>query len=393
MSTTAFVNGRIVSPIGIIEGKTLFVEGSRIRSIGLTDTRSSTSTNVVDVGGMFIAPGYFDSHIHGSFGYDFSGASVAQVIQVLRKLPSVGVTSVLSTIGSSSTDDLVRALQIISDVRSSQYDGTKVIGVHLEGPYLDLSKKGAQTQQNLRLPDIHEMQQLISAYPGLIRMVTVAPELPGCIALISFLRTQNIVINLGHSNGSFDDAKLAFLNGANRMTHFFNAMSPLHHREPGLVGAGLSFQDVYIELILDGFHVDPNVARIAYQIKGRDRVILVTDATQATGLADGKYTRPGNREVYVKDGSVRFASGILAGSVLSMAKAVQNSVKFLNIPIAEAVRLASFNPAESLGIRDIGMLLPGCAADFNLLNDDYSVERSYINGKMVYAEKEGEVSL
>lgn len=392
MNTTAFTNGRIISSIGIIEGKTLFVEGPRIKSIGLADTRSSTSTNVVDVGGMFIAPGYFDSHIHGSFGYDFGDASVAQVIEVLMKLPSVGVTSVLPTIGSSSPDDLVRALQIISEVRSRQYIGTKVMGVHLEGPYLDPSKKGAQPQHNLRLPDIHEMQQLISSYPGLIKMVTVAPELPGCIGLISFLKTQKIVINLGHSNGSFDDAKLAFLNGANRMAHFFNAMSPLHHREPGLVGAGLSFQDVYIELILDGFHVDPNVARMAYQVKGRDRVILVTDATQATGLADGTYTRPGNREVYVKDGSVRFASGILAGSVLNMAKAVRNSVKFLNIPIEEAVRLASFNPAKSLGTNNIGTLLPGCMADFNLLNDDYSVERCYINGKMVYDGKEGDVS-
>ncbi len=209
--------------------------------------------------------------------------------------------------------------------------------------------------------------------------------------MVALLRNNGVTVSLGHSAATFDEAQKAIALGADRMAHFFNAMSPLHHREPGMVGAGLTFPSVSLELVLDGHHVDPRVAALTHRIKGTEKIILVTDATQATGMPEGKYIRPGNREVWVKDGAVRFASGVLAGSILTMEKAVQNGVKFLETSIAEAVQMAAANPALNLQLSHCGSLLPGKQADFLFLDETYCVQQTYIAGTKVFDREHGKV--
>ncbi|HAF61351.1 MAG TPA: N-acetylglucosamine-6-phosphate deacetylase [Anaerolineaceae bacterium] len=382
---TAIVNGKVITPAGLVDDAVLVVGDNTILDVTTShEVNCPSGTQTVNAQGMVIAPGYIDSHIHGSFGFDFSEATIDQVGKILEKLPSVGVTTVLPTIGSSSEQTTLAALETLQQASEKFTHGAKIAGVHLEGPYVNASKRGAQPEQFLREPDLSQIQTYLDHFKGFIKMVTLAPELPGSLAMIALLKKQGVVVSLGHSSATFDEAEKAIALGADRMAHFFNAMSPLHHREPGMVGAGLTFSDVSLELVLDGHHIDPRVAELTYRIKGNEKIILVTDATQATGLPEGKYIRPGNREVWVKDGAVRFASGVLAGSVLTMEKAVQNSVSFLDISIAEATQMASTNPAENLHLSDIGSLTPGKQADFVVLDNDYSIQQTYIAGRKVF---------
>jgi N-acetylglucosamine-6-phosphate deacetylase len=385
LKATAILNGRVITPAGLVNDAVILFDDALIIGVApCHEITVPTGAQVLDARGLFVSPGYLDSHIHGSFGYDFSNATLEQVGEILGRLPSVGVTAVLPTVSSSSSEVTTEALATLQRASQEIKHGARIVGVHLEGPYLNYAKRGAQPEQFLREPNIAEMQNLLDRFKGFIRMVTLAPELPGSLEMIALLKKHDVVVSLGHSSAHFVDVEKAFMKGADRMAHFFSTMSPLHHREPGMVGAGLYFSEMFLELVLDGHHVDPRVAEITYRVKGTDKVILVTDATQATGLPEGKYIRPGNREVWVKDGAVRFDSGILAGSVLTMEKAVQNCVQFLHVPIGDAVRMASTNPAANLHFSHLGSLIPGKQADLVLLDQDYSVQQTYVAGTKIF---------
>jgi N-acetylglucosamine-6-phosphate deacetylase len=386
------VNGKVITPAGVRDDADLLIEDGTILDVAVSHEMSiPAQAQTVDAQGMLIAPGYIDSHIHGSFGYDFSDATVDQILTVLQKLPSVGVTTVLPTIGSSSEQSTFTAMDRLHQAKEKLDQGAAIAGIHLEGPYVNASKRGAQPEQFLHEPDLSQMQAYLERFTGSIKMVTLAPELPGSLAMIALLKDNAVTVSLGHSAATFSEAHKAIALGADRMAHFFNAMSPLHHREPGMVGAGLTFPTISLELVLDGHHVDPHVAALTHKIKGTEKIILVTDATQATGLPEGKYIRPGNREVWVKDGAVRFASGVLAGSVLTMENAVQNSVRFLEVSITEAVQMAATNPAMNLQLSHTGSLVPGKQADFLFLDETYHVQQTFIAGRKVFDRNQKKV--
>ena len=392
MAITAVMNGKVITPAGILDDADLLIEDGIILAVAVShEMNIPPQAQTVDAQGMLIAPGYIDSHIHGSFGYDFSDATVDQIVTVLQKLPSVGVTTVLPTIGSSSEQDTLTAMDRLRQAKRKSVQGAAIAGVHLEGPYVNASKRGAQPEQYLREPDLSQMQVYLDRFKDFVKMVTLAPELPGSLAMISFLKNNDVTVSLGHSAATFSETHKAIALGADRMAHFYNAMSPLHHREPGMVGAGLTFPAISLELVLDGHHVDAHVAALTHKIKSTEKIILVTDATQATGMPEGKYIRPGNREVWVKDGAVRFASGVLAGSILTMEKAVQNGVKFLETSIAEAVQMAAANPALNLQLSHCGSLVPGKHADFLFLDETYCVQQTYIAGTKVFDREHGKV--
>ncbi len=388
MIETSIVNGRILTPSGILLDSILSFYNGKITQIQKKkDFVQKTGQVVIDAKGLLVCSGYIDSHTHGAFGYDFSEANRAQCRHILRMLPTVGVTAVLATLGSSDLATTQQQLEILSDLRNSPADGARLLGVHLEGPYLNAEKRGAQLESVLRLPDLNEIKDLLSTFGDLIKMVTLAPELPGSMEMIHYLRGEGVAVSLGHSAASYAVAAQAIEIGATRITHFYNAMPPLHHRRPGLQGAGLLAPQVYVELIMDGQHVSPEALRIAHQAKGTNRIILVTDSTQATGLPDGQYVRPGDRVVYVREGSVRFESGLLAGSVLTMEQAVRNCVNFLHVPIEEAVQMAAGNPARNLGFDDWGEIAPDKMADFVILDSQYNVQMAFVDGKKIYDEE------
>jgi N-acetylglucosamine-6-phosphate deacetylase len=268
--------------------------------------------------------------------------------------------------------------------REKMLPGAQMIGLHLEGPFLNPEKRGAQPAEPIRLPNLTEMKDLIEAGGGCIKLVTLAPELPGADELIRYLISEGVVVSAGHSDAEYQQVIDALRVGVSRVAHLYNGMSPFTHREPGLAGAALEQDGIYAELILDGLHIHPAAARIALRSKGLERIMLVTDATQAAGLGEGVYVRPGNRKIIVKDGAARLESGTLAGSILTMDQAVANAKAFLGISLNQAVQLASRNVAESLHLPAKGSLAPGYDADVTLFENDIRIKATFVRGQKVF---------
>ncbi|MDF2662843.1 MAG: N-acetylglucosamine-6-phosphate deacetylase, partial [Paenibacillus sp.] len=263
---------------------------------------------------------------------------------------------------------------------AGQERGASIAGIHLEGPYLNVKRKGMQNEKYLRHPDLEEMKSIFAEADGLIKMVTLAPELPGAMELIAYLREQEVIIAVAHSDATYEEAKKAFDQGASHVTHCFNGMRPIHHREPGLVVAAFEEDHVSLQAIVDHVHLHPAVVRLMYRLKGAHGMVLITDALQAMGLGDGSYSF-GGHDVQVVDGVARLADGTLASSTVTMNKALRYTME-LGIPLTDAVQMASATPADILGLSNRGRIAPGCRADLVLLDERYDVQWTMIDGKL-----------
>jgi N-acetylglucosamine-6-phosphate deacetylase len=323
--------------------------------------------------GACLAPGLIDLHVHGGGGAQV-GPDPAAITEVARFHARHGTTRLLATTVPSAEDVLlqtVRAVRVAA--RAPVPDAALVAGCHLEGPFVSPAKPGALDRRFLRAPDRGELDRLLAAGEGHVRMIVVAPELPGAPELIAAAAEQGIVVSIGHTAATHDEARAGIAHGARSATHLFNAMAPLHHREPGAVGAALASAQVTVELVADGVHVHPAVLRIVHAAKGAARVSLVTDAMQAAGLPDGDY-RLGDQAVTLRDGQVRLAGqDTLAGSALTMEGALRTCVD-AGIPLGDALAMASSTPAALLGIGDeAGRIAPGLAADLVVLDAGLAV--------------------
>lgn len=381
----AIVHGKVLTPNGILENGAVLMRAGKIVAVcGSQGLDLPPGIEVIEANGLSVAPGFVDAHTHGGVGYDFMTCTLGELNQILSWLPSTGVTCVLPTLASSALKEEIEMVRRLREAQSQPSPGTVVYGLHLEGPYLNPEKSGAQPQLPIRLPDLEEMRRLLDASGHTVRLVTLAPELPGALELISYLITQGVVVSAGHSNATYEAMLAACQAGLSRAAHLFNGMPPFHHRLPGVVGAVLEREDLYAEIVLDGIHIHPAVARITVRAKGVEKVVLVTDATQAAGKGDGVYVRPGNRVIIVKNGVARLESGGLAGSVLTMNQAVANALHFLGLPFHQAVNLASYNAARSLAIWSKGALAPGFDADVILIDDEVNVHAAFVAGVRVY---------
>lgn len=369
-----------------IENAIIEIKGEKISKI-VTDATSfrEDDEDVINANDYYVVPGFIDSHTHGAFGYDYSDLSFENFETILNRLPRFGTTAVVPTIGSTSIESLYRAISIVkNNIEKINSTGTKFLGFHLEGPFLNPNRKGSQAEQYLRNPDLDILREIVEFSEGLIRLVTIAPELENSFDLINYLVHKGIIVSVGHTEADYNTVINAFNAGAKRVTHLFNCMSSLHHRNPGPTGASLLQDDIYAEIVLDGFHIDPAVANIVYKIKGPEKIVLVTDSTHLVGLPEGEYSRPGGRPVIYKDGAVRMHHGILAGSVLTPDIAFSNAIAFLGISPLDAVKMSSTNVARSLGIEDIGVLQAGNRADIVIMDKDFQVEYTIINGIVEY---------
>ncbi|MFZ0042723.1 MAG: N-acetylglucosamine-6-phosphate deacetylase [Solirubrobacteraceae bacterium] len=377
---------RIVTPAGTIAGE-VTIAGRLITGVGSEDGQAppAGSDEVIDLGGHWLVPGYIDTHVHGGGGAQFNTTELDEVAGAAAFHADHGTTALLATTVSAPLDELEDALRTIAAVGGDDgIRGAAVLGCHLEGPFLSTARPGAMDPDTFADADPEILHRLLAAANGRVRWMTLAPELPGAIELVRELASNGIVAALGHTDATYDQALAAVDAGARAATHVFNAMSPLHHREPGVLGAVLDSEGISIELICDGVHVDPAVLRLAFRAKGGQRVRLVTDAMAAAGMPDGEY-RLGTATVRVTEGRATLAQGSsIAGSTLTMEMAVANAVRFLGISVEEAVAMASSIPARELGLEHCkGAIASGMDADLVILDDELRVRATLIGGTWV----------
>ncbi|QKG22383.1 N-acetylglucosamine-6-phosphate deacetylase [Actinomadura verrucosospora] len=367
---TNLTNARIVLPGGVAPG-CLHVDGGRLAP--------SSTGETVDLEGRFVVPGFVDMHVHGGAGASYQTGRPDEAERAARFHLAHGTTTTIASLVTGTPGELANAVAALADLAA---DGL-IAGVHLEGPYLARDRCGAHDPGLLRHPDRAEFARLARLGGGRLRMITLAPELPGALDLVRDAADAGVIAAVGHTDAPGETARAAFDAGATVATHLFNAMRPLHHREGGPVAAALNDPRVTTELINDGVHVEGAVGRLAFRA-APGRVALITDAMAAAGMGDGDY-RLGVMDVQVRDGRATLAGGTsIAGSTITMADAFRRAVTVLGLPIEEAAVAASLVPARALGVDSrVGSLETGKAADLVVLNDDMSVHRVMKAGRWV----------
>lgn len=335
---------------------------------------------VINADGLTAIPGLIDIHSHGRNNCDFTDGVVEGVNTIgLNKLKE-GVTMMLPTTLTQSEEALQDAFSSIAKYNGK---GVKMPAIHLEGPFINPSEVGAQNPAYVRMPDIKLVQELNSIYP--IHKVSFAPELPGGDTFVTDLLAMGIVPSAAHSAAKYAEFYRCYAKGLRNLTHYCNQMTPLHHREIGLVGAGLLHSNLFAEMICDLLHVGPNMIKLAFKVKGTDHMILITDAMRAAGMPDGEYDL-GGLPVMVAAGAARLKdNAALAGSVLRMNVALKNVVETTGLPLSEAVRAGSLNAAHSLGYQNVGRIETGFTADIALIDDNFIVHNTFVDGQMRYS--------
>lgn len=365
------IRGRVVTERGVLDGGVLVLDGGRIRAV---DREPPAATPLCDLGESYLLPGFVDPQINGSFGVDVA-TEPDRLPELSERLPATGVTTYLPTVISSSINAYPRILASL-DFGGA---GAEAIGLHLEGPFLSPAKRGAHAPKNVIPPDPGLLSDLLDAAPA--RLLTLAPELRGAEGLIRLCAQRGATVSAGHSDASFEAASRAFGEGVRGVTHLFNAMSPFHHRDPGLPGAAFSSDHAVCGIIADGRHVHPEAVRLAYRMLGPDRLYLATDAISAAGTGPGEFTLAG-RPITVSGGLPRLTGGEISGSLLTMDEAVRNILTFTGCTIAEAAKMASSTAADLIGAGDRkGRLAAGYDADVVALSPDLTLEAVWKAGK------------
>jgi N-acetylglucosamine-6-phosphate deacetylase len=377
-----FYGGRVATPSGVLENTDVLVEDGIVAEIGPRIKTDGAQT--VDARGKTVSPGFIDIHVHGGVGVDTNEADTDGFVKLSAALCRHGVSAFLPTTLACPPEELRGIMDTVSRVMSAQSGGARILGLHLESNFISLQFKGAQPPESIFAPDSPQGRKilaLLEEFPGLVKVMTIAPEVEGCLALIPKLRALGIAVSLGHSAADYTTAQAAFSAGATQVTHMFNAMPPLNHREPGLIGAALENDDVFTELICDGKHVHPSLLKTVARAKGIGRVVAVTDALRATGLGDGEFNF-GGRGVKIHNGLARLANGTIAGSIATMDMAVK-VLSSSGLELWQAVRMASATPADSIGLADAGRLQKGARADIVLLDTDFTPQLVMSAGSIV----------
>jgi N-acetylglucosamine-6-phosphate deacetylase len=382
--TSVTLGGRVVAADGTLPGGFVEIESGRITRLSADRPPSSAAADA----SWTIVPGFVDIHVHGGGGYTMTAGDPDAVEGAASFHRRHGTTTTMASLVTAPADDLVSAIGRIAGFLEEASPGTRpaATGIHLEGPFLATARCGAQNPAHMVDPDPTLVAELIEAGRGHVRMVTIAPERPGALAAIRQFTEAGVIAAVGHTDATFEQASAAIAAGATVATHLGNAMPPLHHREPGPIGACLAAPGVVCELIVDGHHLHPAMVVMASSSKGEDGIALITDAISATGVGDGRYVL-GTLDVDVVDGVARLVEGgSLAGSTLTMDVAFHNAVE-CGLPLGAASRAASLNPARVLGLEgDVGSIEVGKRADLVVLDEDMSVVAVVVDGVVVEGE-------
>lgn len=358
------------------------VEVNEGRIQAIAEQATASVRPMLDGAGCVLLPGFIDVHVHGSIGHDTMDASAEALSALSRFFAEHGVTAFLPTTMTAPHAATLAAVQAVAQQPAVPTAGARLLGVHLEGPYISPKYPGAQAASSIRRPNLAEFRELLAAGP--IRMITLAPEELGADALIAEALRHNVKVVLGHTNATYEECEAAIASGVSQATHTFNAMSPLHQRRPGTLGSVLSNDAIYAQVIADNFHVHPAGVKILARCKGVGRTILITDAMRATAQPDGEYDL-GGQMVTVKDGQCRLPDGTLAGSTLTLERGLRNFIAATGLSLAEAWPATSRTPAQALGLdQELGALAPGYQADLVLLDQQLQVVATIVAGRVVH---------
>lgn len=379
---TLWKNGIIYAASGIIEGGELLVnENGTIEAVGPAGTLAGRARSVKDVRGLLILPGLIDVHVHGGGGCNMMKGTPEDLAGMSLFHAEHGTTSFLAATNTNAPEIIEQALRQVRDAaEQGGLPGADLLGAHLEGPFLNEKRAGAQKKEYLRFPDPGLIDRFVEASGGHIRLVTLAPELPGGMEAVERFAARGITVSIGHSDATFAEVREAVERGASHTTHHFNGMRPLHHREPGVAGAGLILPELTTELVLDGIHVHPDVVRLMFRTKREGNLCVITDAVTVAGLPDGDYG-----DVVMRNGEVMLpGSSTLAGSSLTMLRALKNAVAFTGLSLEQVLPCFTSIPArEAKAAGRKGTLEPGKDADFIAVNRDLQLFATVVKGKTV----------
>lgn len=383
---------RVFSEQGIIESGYIKICNQKIVEVGSLEMLPDESGfEVIELPPHFnLLPGFIDVHIHGANGADVMDATEDALYTMATSLPREGTTSFLATTMTQSREKIESAIEAAGKyIRKNQATPqAEVLGIHLEGPFVNPDKAGAQPMEHMMHPNTELFQKWQTLSRDTIKLVTLASELPGGLELIKYLSDQHIIASIGHSDATFAEVKQAVEAGSTHVTHLFNQMRGLHHREPGVAGAALLLEELKAELIVDGIHVHPEMVRFAFQQKKKDGLILITDSMRAKCLKNGVYEL-GGQDVYVNNEMATLSDGTLAGSILETKRAVKNMITYTNCTLEDVVHMASINPAKQLNVYDRkGSITVGKDADFVILDEDLEVELTVCRGSIAFQRKE-----
>jgi N-acetylglucosamine-6-phosphate deacetylase len=381
--------GKLFTPSESIAPGRLLIEGPTIAKVGPPDSlRIPDNAECIDASQLMVMPGFIEPHVHGCGGVDVMDGTYESLNAISCILARHGTTSFLATTVSSPHEILTGAVQSIGESMSRSFDGAVPLGIHLEGPFISREKRGTHKISNVVEPNVERFETWVRSSRNSVRLVTIAPELPGIDALLMMAKHLDVTVAMGHSNATFAQASTAVDRGVCYAVHTFNAMRAFSHREPGITGEVLTDDRVFAEIIVDGVHVDPAVVRLFARAKGKDRVVLVTDAISATDMPDGQY-RLGSDVVEVVNGVCRDADGRLAGSTLTQEVALRNFVTWTGGTLEEAVAALTQNPARALKFENKGRLIPGADADVAILDRNFRVMMTFVAGRLVFDRRGG----
>lgn len=372
-SSRVFIAGDFIPAVISVNGKT-------IDAVLPYETEADE-----DYDDLRIVPGFIDVHCHGAYGFDTNYADPEGLKKWTKNIVHEGVTGFLATTITEHKEVLLKAVKNVADVvNEGTYEGARILGIHFEGPYLDMKYKGAQPPEAIVAPSVEEFKEYQDAADGLIKIITMAPEHDEGFALTKYAASNGVVVSMGHSNATFNQAVMAIANGAKSITHTYNAMSPFSHRENGLVGTALRLHDVYSEVICDCNHSTPEALNVFFHSKESTKAIMISDGLMCKGFPTGTKFMFGGHEIEIyPDGSAHLVKEKnLAGSTLKINEGLKNLVEKAGVPFAEALNSCTLNPATMLKMEDkVGRIAAGCDASIVVLEDNYDVKSVYVQGK------------
>lgn len=369
----------------LIKGAKVYTAEHRFetKDVAVADGRFTAQggdEKVVNADGLYMIPGLVDIHFHGCMGADMCDGTEEALDVITKYEASIGVTSVCPATMTIAKDELLKVMQNAGAYRYK--GGAHLVGINMEGPFISAAKKGAQAAENILRCDVDLFRQLQHAAKGLIKLVDIAPEESGALEFIDQVKDE-VVVSIAHTMADYEEAKAAIAHGASHVTHLYNAMPPLNHRNPGVIGAARDAENVHPELICDGVHIHPSVIRATFAMFGAKRMILISDSMRATGLDDGEYTL-GGQPVTVRGNLATLHDGTIAGSATNLMDCMRFCVKTVGLPLEDAVMCATENPAREIGIYDeVGSIETGKKADFVLLDKDLNLVSVYIDGEEI----------
>lgn len=366
-------NAKVFSENGTFEEKNIMMDGEYFSD-------STTDTKEFDANGCYAIPGLVDIHFHGCVGHDFCNGTEEAIQAIADYELSCGVTTIIPASMTLSEDTLTTVFKAAAQHQNEK--GAELVGINMEGPFVSSAKKGAQNGAFIHKPDAQMFHRLNEASGHMIKHVALAPEEPGAMEFIERVK-QNTVISIAHTTADYDTAKKAIDAGANHVTHLYNAMPPFTHRAPGVIGAAADNDNVFVELICDGIHIHPATVRTTFKIFGDDRICLISDSMEATGMPDGEYALGGQK--VIKEGALAtLVDGTIAGSATNLMDCVRTAIIHMHIPMESAIKSATANPAKSIGIYDkYGSISTGKYANCVILDHDLNIKAIFLKGKQV----------